>query len=74
MISYVFRYMGFFQDGGFSFEKSATYFDKDAAPKQASLLVPAAKIIIMLLDPIDRALSWYYVSDFRHWLKTVGVF
>lgn len=45
------------------FEKSATYFDKDLAAKQAYSLLPNAKIIIILLDPISRAHSWYQVSS-----------
>lgn len=57
------RYMNFFSDkADVMFEKSATYFDSKAAPKQAYHLLPRAKIIIMLIDPVDRALSWYYVS------------
>ena len=54
--------MDYFPESGFSFEKSATYFDNDVVPKQAFSLLPNAKIIIMLLDPLDRAQSWYYVS------------
>ena len=57
--------MDYFPESGFSFEKSATYFDNDVVPKQAFSLLPNAKIIIMLLDPIDRAQSWYYVSMFK---------
>ena len=41
------------------FEKSATYFDSDLAPKRASALMKNAKLIIILLSPSDRAYSWY---------------
>lgn len=41
------------------FDKSATYFDDPKAPERASQLLPAAKIVIMLIDPADRAYSWY---------------
>ena len=57
--------MDYFPESGFSFEKSATYFDNDVVPKQAFSLLPNAKIIITLLDPLDRAQSWYYVSMFK---------
>ncbi|XP_067935741.1 bifunctional heparan sulfate N-deacetylase/N-sulfotransferase 4-like [Watersipora subatra] len=54
-------YMQFFTDDSLiNFEKSATYFDKDSAAKQMSSLLPKARIIVILLDPIARALSWYH--------------
>lgn len=55
----------FTKDSGISFEKSATYFDKSTAAKQAHALLPKAKIIIILLNPVDRAYSWYQVRGYR---------
>ena len=43
------------------FEKSATYFNSQFAPQRASALLPHAKIIIILQNPIYRAYSWYQV-------------
>ncbi|XP_062469885.1 bifunctional heparan sulfate N-deacetylase/N-sulfotransferase 3 isoform X2 [Pezoporus occidentalis] len=43
----------------FLFEKSATYFHSEEAPKRAASLIPKAKIITILIDPSDRAYSWY---------------
>ncbi|ELK07598.1 Bifunctional heparan sulfate N-deacetylase/N-sulfotransferase 4 [Pteropus alecto] len=43
----------------FLFEKSASYFHSEDAPKRAASLVPKAKIITILVDPSDRAYSWY---------------
>lgn len=45
----------------FLFEKSANYFHSEDAPKRAASLVPKAKIITILIDPSDRAYSWYQV-------------
>jgi hypothetical protein len=45
----------------FLFEKSANYFHSEEAPKRAASLVPKAKIITILIDPSDRAYSWYQV-------------
>lgn len=41
------------------FDKSATYFDDPKVPRRAHELLPEAKIIIILIDPADRAYSWY---------------
>ncbi|XP_033644350.1 bifunctional heparan sulfate N-deacetylase/N-sulfotransferase 4-like [Asterias rubens] len=41
------------------FEKSATYFDSENAPKRAHLLLHKAKLITILIDPAKRAYSWY---------------
>ncbi|NXR28988.1 NDST4 sulfotransferase, partial [Cinclus mexicanus] len=41
------------------FEKSANYFHSEEAPKRAASLIPKAKIITILIDPSDRAYSWY---------------
>ncbi|KFW85086.1 Bifunctional heparan sulfate N-deacetylase/N-sulfotransferase 3 [Manacus vitellinus] len=43
----------------FLFEKSANYFHSEEAPKRAASLIPKAKIITILIDPSDRAYSWY---------------
>ncbi|XP_030048126.1 LOW QUALITY PROTEIN: bifunctional heparan sulfate N-deacetylase/N-sulfotransferase 3-like [Microcaecilia unicolor] len=43
----------------FLFEKSANYFHSEEAPKRAAALVPKAKLISILIDPSDRAYSWY---------------
>nr|XP_056711924.1 bifunctional heparan sulfate N-deacetylase/N-sulfotransferase 3 [Euleptes europaea] len=43
----------------FLFEKSANYFHSEEAPKRAASLIPKAKIITTLIDPSDRAYSWY---------------
>ncbi|KAI4572609.1 hypothetical protein MJG53_006110 [Ovis ammon polii x Ovis aries] len=58
------RYMDFFPvpsnvTTDFLFEKSANYFHSEEAPKRAASLVPKAKIITILIDPSDRAYSWY---------------
>ncbi|VDO99834.1 unnamed protein product [Soboliphyme baturini] len=41
------------------FDKSATYFDCEAAPRRVQALIPDAKIISILISPIKRAYSWY---------------
>lgn len=65
------RYMEFFPvpsnvTTDFLFEKSANYFHSEEAPKRAASLIPKAKIITILIDPSDRAYSWYQVKDFNH--------
>lgn len=50
----------------FMFEKSANYFDTDVAPKRAAALLPRAKILAVLINPSDRAYSWYQVSTHTH--------
>ncbi|XP_048459447.1 bifunctional heparan sulfate N-deacetylase/N-sulfotransferase 1b [Rhincodon typus] len=57
-------YMDFFPvpsntSSDFFFEKSANYFDSEVAPKRAMALLPKAKIITILINPADRAYSWY---------------
>uniref|UniRef100_A0A8C9S5D7 [heparan sulfate]-glucosamine N-sulfotransferase n=1 Tax=Scleropages formosus TaxID=113540 RepID=A0A8C9S5D7_SCLFO len=47
----------------FMFEKSANYFDTEVAPKRAAALLPRAKILAVLINPADRAYSWYQVMD-----------
>ena len=43
------------------FEKSATYFTHPQAPLRVYTLLPEAKLIVILHDPIKRAYSWYQV-------------
>ncbi|XP_036380119.1 bifunctional heparan sulfate N-deacetylase/N-sulfotransferase 1-like [Megalops cyprinoides] len=43
----------------FYFEKSANYFDSEVAAHRAAALLPKAKIITILINPADRAYSWY---------------
>ncbi|EGW06975.1 Bifunctional heparan sulfate N-deacetylase/N-sulfotransferase 1 [Cricetulus griseus] len=43
----------------FYFEKSANYFDSEVAPRRAATLLPKAKILTILINPADRAYSWY---------------
>lgn len=61
------RYMDFFPfpsnvSTDFMFEKSANYFDSEATPKRAAALLPRAKILAVLINPADRAYSWYQVG------------
>lgn len=46
----------------FYFEKSANYFDSEVAPRRAAALLPKAKVLTILINPADRAYSWYQVS------------
>ncbi|XP_046892157.1 bifunctional heparan sulfate N-deacetylase/N-sulfotransferase 1-like [Hypomesus transpacificus] len=41
------------------FEKSANYFDSEVAAERAAALLPKAKVITILINPADRAYSWY---------------
>lgn len=41
------------------YDKSATYFDDPQAALRASNLLPEAFIVILLVNPADRAYSWY---------------
>lgn len=69
------RYMEFFPipsntTSDFYFEKSANYFDSEVAPRRAAALLPKAKVITILINPADRAYSWYQVSCLApssHW-------
>lgn len=47
----------------FLFEKSANYFPSEEAPQRAAALLPKAKVITLLINPSDRAYSWYQVLD-----------
>lgn len=65
-VPFLFRYMDFFPfpsnvSTDFMFEKSANYFDTEVAPKRAAALLPRAKILAVLINPSDRAYSWYQV-------------
>uniref|UniRef100_T1K1D0 [heparan sulfate]-glucosamine N-sulfotransferase n=1 Tax=Tetranychus urticae TaxID=32264 RepID=T1K1D0_TETUR len=48
------------------FEKSATYFDGDLVPMRAHSLLPDAKIIAILINPVRRAYSWYQHARSHH--------
>lgn len=41
------------------FEKSATYFDVEHVPLRVNRLLPRADIVVILIDPGERAYSWY---------------
>ncbi|XP_029600084.1 bifunctional heparan sulfate N-deacetylase/N-sulfotransferase 4 [Salmo trutta] len=43
----------------FLFEKSSAYFPSEEAPRRATALLPKAKILTVLINPSDRAYSWY---------------
>ncbi|MED6242648.1 Bifunctional heparan sulfate N-deacetylase/N-sulfotransferase 3, partial [Ataeniobius toweri] len=43
----------------FMFEKSANYFPSEETPRRAAALLPKAKIVTLLINPSDRAYSWY---------------
>ncbi|KAJ8248458.1 hypothetical protein GJAV_G00242230 [Gymnothorax javanicus] len=43
----------------FMFEKSANYLDSEVTPRRAAALLPRAKILALLINPADRAYSWY---------------
>lgn len=47
------------ENSSFYFDKSATYFDDPKVPERASRLLPEARIAIILVNPADRAYSWY---------------
>ncbi|CAD5116612.1 DgyrCDS5485 [Dimorphilus gyrociliatus] len=40
-------------------DKSSTYFHSELAPRRAYALVPSAKLIVLALEPGERAYSWY---------------
>ncbi|KAF5402591.1 Bifunctional heparan sulfate N-deacetylase/N-sulfotransferase [Paragonimus heterotremus] len=44
------------------FEKSATYFTHHNAPARLHALLPQARLIVLLRNPIERALAWYQHS------------
>ncbi|MFT7805961.1 bifunctional heparan sulfate N-deacetylase/N-sulfotransferase 2 [Arapaima gigas] len=64
LVAVVLMYMDFFPfpsnaSTDFMFEKSANYLDSEVAPKRAASLLPQAKILAVLINPADRAYSWY---------------
>lgn len=78
VVSLCLRYMDFFPtpsnvSSDFLFEKSANYFHSEEAPRRAASLVPKAKIITILIDPSDRAYSWYQVRGQEGWQRWVTV-
>ncbi|XP_067876624.1 bifunctional heparan sulfate N-deacetylase/N-sulfotransferase 2 isoform X3 [Heterodontus francisci] len=50
----------------FMFEKSANYFESEVVPKRAAALLPRAKIIAILINPAERAYSWYQHQRAHH--------
>lgn len=48
------------------FEKTANYFDSFKTPMRAHALIPDAKIIVILNDPVSRAYSWYQHMRFHN--------
>ncbi|XP_048472152.1 bifunctional heparan sulfate N-deacetylase/N-sulfotransferase 2 [Rhincodon typus] len=50
----------------FMFEKSANYFESEVVPKRAMALLPRAKIIAILINPVERAYSWYQHQRAHH--------
>lgn len=77
---YCLRYMEFFPvpsnvSTDFLFEKSANYFPSEETPRRAAALLPKAKIITLLINPSDRAYSWYQVSTVhKHTQNTLDAF
>ena len=57
----------------FYFEKSANYFDSEVAPRRAAALLPKAKVLTILINPADRAYSWYQVSWVGPWAVAQAV-
>ena len=61
---FVFRYMDFFpipNNDTLLFEKSANYFDNSVVPRRLHALLSESYIIVVLINPIKRAYSWYQV-------------
>ena len=59
-----FRYMDYFPNPSKDvvfFEKSVTYFDNRYVPKRLSAVLPKIFIVIVLIDPSERAYSCYQV-------------
>ncbi|KAA3677528.1 uncharacterized protein DEA37_0009194, partial [Paragonimus westermani] len=44
------------------FEKSATYFTHHKAPARLYALLPQARLIVLLRNPVERAMAWYQHS------------
>ena len=53
------------------FEKSACYFAAEPAAWRAYALLPHAKLITVLINPADRAYSWYQVCIGHRWFVIV---
>lgn len=53
----------------FLFEKSANYFPSEESPRRAAALLPKAKIITLLINPSDRAYSWYQVHTNTEYIR-----
>ena len=69
------RYMEYFPlpsntSSDYYFEKSANYFDSEVAAQRAAALLPKAKIITILINPADRAYSWYQVGHTAFHVRT----
>uniref|UniRef100_A0A7E4ZZH6 [heparan sulfate]-glucosamine N-sulfotransferase n=1 Tax=Panagrellus redivivus TaxID=6233 RepID=A0A7E4ZZH6_PANRE len=47
-------------------EKTANYFDNPATPLALSTMLPEAKIIVMIDNPVERAYSWYQHVRFHN--------
>ncbi|XP_041032540.1 bifunctional heparan sulfate N-deacetylase/N-sulfotransferase 2 [Carcharodon carcharias] len=50
----------------FMFEKSANYFESEVVPKRVAALLPRVKIITILINPAERAYSWYQHQRAHH--------
>lgn len=46
------------------FEKSANYFTENKAPLRIKNLLKSPKFVIITINPVDRAYSWYQVCIF----------
>jgi hypothetical protein len=44
------------------FEKSANYFSEAKAPLRVKTLLKDVKLIVITIDPVQRAYSWYQVG------------
>ena len=42
-----------------NYEKSANYFDNESVPKRIRALINKPKLVVLLMNPIYRAYSWY---------------
>ena len=60
------RYLSLFEqpanDSKLFFEKSANYFTELKAPQRLKSLLSEAKLVLITIDPADRAYSWYQVT------------
>lgn len=58
------------------FEKSANYFDNANAPRLMHSLLSDIHLIVILLDPVDRAYSWYqagFIWQYNLWNLNVKI-